>query len=171
MRSSRDVVDTPGRPNQPDHDPPDERGTSCLMVQLGSFAAADCERWLGELPPHSCVAWVRPRDVAEAKRLVEEAVETVSLRRLLLSGPLPAVLDIRNWALALGFADGDITIASDGSGLNVVRCAHCGADSHSDAPWGGITTCDRCGSQLVQQVRVSRRPDCFLGDVTAALGS
>lgn len=166
MRSSRDVVDTPARAHRPDRDPPHERATSCLMVQLGPFAASDCERWLGELPPHSPVAWVRARDVVEANQLVEEAAEAVPLGRLLLAGPLPMVLDVRSRALALGFADSDIILASDESGVHVVDCAHCGA-SASRVRRAGSITCSGCSHRLVQQVHVSRRPDRSPGDVSA----
>ncbi|RLV54775.1 hypothetical protein D9V41_14315 [Aeromicrobium phragmitis] len=132
------------------------------MVQLDSSGASDCERWLGELPSNALVEWVRARDVAEAERLVEETVGAVE-RRLLLAGPTEAVHGIRDRALAVGFAADDITIAASGTGLHVVHCAHCSADTESNARLGEISPCGGCGRRLVHRVHVSRRPDRFLG--------
>jgi hypothetical protein len=83
--------------------------------------------------------------------------------RLLVAGPEAEVLRARARALELGAVPGEVLTFVTGVPVRRVHCAHCSAETETDAPVDGTCACTGCGRTLHVYHHVSRRLGAYLG--------
>lgn len=162
MNPALELTSVPAWAVQPLTPPCDPTATACTAVAVGPDAVDVATTWLaGAVAPGRLHAVA---DTDEALAVVDaELAEARVGWRLLVAGPLTAVLPLRAHALAGGLVDAELAVATTSTEELPVACAHCAAVTSAPTHVGGVVACTGCERRLVVHHHVSRRQGAFLG--------
>jgi len=141
--------------------PPDDRGTTYLLVGVGEEGTALAGSWASALPGKPTV--ICGDDAHAVSAAVRTALDTARVGlRVWLAGPPGACLVLRGLAVSAAVEEDELHVSVVGAGPIEVQCVHCQTASTAVAI-GDIVPCGGCGRQVVVYYHVSRRTGRFLG--------
>lgn len=162
MNPALELTSVPTWAVRPSTPPCDPSATACTAVAVGPDAVDVATTWLAEAVAPGRLHAVAATDEALAVVDAELADARVGWR-LLVAGPLTAVLPLRARALAGGLLDAELAVATTTTDDLLVACAHCAAVTSAPTHVGGVVPCAGCERRLVVHHHVSRRQGAFLG--------
>ncbi|MCX6405880.1 MAG: dimethylamine monooxygenase subunit DmmA family protein [Propionibacteriales bacterium] len=162
MNPALELTSVPAWAVRPSTPPCDPAATACTAVAVGAEAVDVATTWLaGAVAPGRLHALA---STDEALAVVDaELAEARVGWRLLVAGPLTAVLPLRARALAGGLVDAELSVATTTTDDLLVTCAHCAAVTSAPTHVGGVVPCVGCDRRLLVHHHVSRRQGTFLG--------
>ncbi len=162
MNPALELTSVPAWAVRPSAPPCDPSATACTAVAVGRDAVDVATTWLaGAVAPGRLHAVA---DTDEALDVVDAELADARVGwRLLVAGPLTAVLPLRARALAGGLVDAEVAVATTSTDDLPVACAHCAVVTSAPTRVGGVVACSGCERRLLVHHHVSRRQGTFLG--------